>query len=79
MAPGMSLSGRLSLVVALIVAGVVASVAFLEMRALKGVEWVTADSYARTVSLGDARGWIRVTHARQKRALMLDVIAEEGR
>ena len=46
--------------------------AFLEMRALKGVEWVTADSYARTVRLGHARGWIRVTHARQKRALMLE-------
>jgi signal transduction histidine kinase len=35
MASGMSLSGRLSLVVALIVAGVVASVAFLEMRAFE--------------------------------------------
>ena len=46
---------------------------FLAARALTGVEWVTPDSYARTVSLGGVRGWIRVTHARQRRALMLEI------
>jgi AraC family transcriptional regulator, regulatory protein of adaptative response / DNA-3-methyladenine glycosylase II len=45
---------------------------FLSARALKGVECVTADSYARTVRLGDAKGWIRVTRARKKHALMLE-------
>jgi len=29
---------------------------FLSARALAGVEWVTADAYARTVALGSARG-----------------------
>ena len=46
--------------------------AFLQKRAMTGIEWVTADSYARTVSLGDAKGWIRVTQARQTHALMLE-------
>ena len=44
---------------------------FLGARALKGVEWVTADAYARTVAIGDAKGWIRVTHARKKHVLMV--------
>jgi AraC family transcriptional regulator of adaptative response / DNA-3-methyladenine glycosylase II len=34
---------------------------FLALRALPGVEWVTTDAYARTVAIGKARGWIRVT------------------
>jgi AraC family transcriptional regulator of adaptative response / DNA-3-methyladenine glycosylase II len=46
--------------------------AFLSARALVGIEWVTPDSYARTVSFGDDRGWIRVTHVQKKRALMLE-------
>jgi AraC family transcriptional regulator, regulatory protein of adaptative response / DNA-3-methyladenine glycosylase II len=46
---------------------------FLAARALTGVEWVTPESYARTVSLGGVRGWIRVTHDRKKRALMLEL------
>ena len=46
--------------------------AFLSARALTGIEWVTSEGYARTVTLGDARGWIRVTHAPRKRALMLE-------
>ncbi len=46
--------------------------AFLSARALAGIEWVTSDAYARTVILGDTRGWIRVTHAPKKRALMLE-------
>ncbi len=39
--------------------------AFLEARALRGVEHVTADSYARTVQLGDAKGWIKVTQSQK--------------
>jgi AraC family transcriptional regulator of adaptative response / DNA-3-methyladenine glycosylase II len=46
--------------------------AFLAARSLKGIEWVTAESYARTVRLGDAKGWIRVTQSRKKHALMLE-------
>ena len=46
--------------------------AFLSARALAGIEWVTSEAYARTVTLGDTRGWIRVTHAPKKRALMLE-------
>ncbi|HEX2455674.1 MAG TPA: AlkA N-terminal domain-containing protein [Vicinamibacterales bacterium] len=46
--------------------------AFLAARSLKGIEWVTAQSYARTVRLGDAKGWIRVTQSRKKHALMLE-------
>ena len=46
--------------------------AFLSARALTGIEWVTSEGYARTVILGDARGWIRVTDAPRKRALMLE-------
>jgi AraC family transcriptional regulator of adaptative response / DNA-3-methyladenine glycosylase II len=46
--------------------------AFLGMRALVGVEWVTADSYARTARFGDAQGWIRVTHSPKKHALLLE-------
>jgi AraC family transcriptional regulator, regulatory protein of adaptative response / DNA-3-methyladenine glycosylase II len=46
--------------------------AFMAARALKGVEHVTVNSYARTVQLGDTRGWIRVTQAPKKHALMLE-------
>ena len=45
---------------------------FLAARELKGVEWVTDRTYARTVSLGDRRGWIRVTQARAKNAVLLE-------
>jgi AraC family transcriptional regulator, regulatory protein of adaptative response / DNA-3-methyladenine glycosylase II len=45
---------------------------FLATRALKGIEWVTEDFYARTVRLGSSKGWIRVTHQKQKNALMLE-------
>ena len=47
-------------------------IGFLAARALEGIEWVTADSYARTVSFGDAKGWIRVTQSKKKHALMLE-------
>ena len=45
---------------------------FLAARALKGVEHVTDGSYARTVQLGKAKGWIRVTQSREKHALLLE-------
>jgi AraC family transcriptional regulator, regulatory protein of adaptative response / DNA-3-methyladenine glycosylase II len=45
---------------------------FLQVRELKGVEWVTDDFYARTVLLGDSKGWIRVTQAEKRNALMLE-------
>jgi AraC family transcriptional regulator of adaptative response / DNA-3-methyladenine glycosylase II len=47
--------------------------AFLSARALEGIEWVTDESYARTVLLGEAKGWIRVTHSPKKHALMLEL------
>jgi AraC family transcriptional regulator of adaptative response / DNA-3-methyladenine glycosylase II len=46
--------------------------AFLAARALKGIEYVTEDSYARTVQLGKATGWIRVTQSKKKHALMVE-------
>jgi AraC family transcriptional regulator, regulatory protein of adaptative response / DNA-3-methyladenine glycosylase II len=46
--------------------------AFLAARALKGIESVNGDAYSRTVRLGDARGWIRVTHSPGNRALRLE-------
>ena len=45
---------------------------FLEARALKGIEHVTDSSYTRSVQLGDAKGWIRVTPAKKQHALMLE-------
>jgi AraC family transcriptional regulator of adaptative response / DNA-3-methyladenine glycosylase II len=42
---------------------------FLRARAICDVEIVSADSYARTVRLGKHTGWIRITHAPQKRVL----------
>jgi AraC family transcriptional regulator of adaptative response / DNA-3-methyladenine glycosylase II len=46
--------------------------AFLGARALEGVEWVTPEAYARTVTLGTAKGWIRVTKASKPNALLLE-------
>jgi AraC family transcriptional regulator of adaptative response / DNA-3-methyladenine glycosylase II len=46
--------------------------AFLAARALKGIEYVTDSSYARTVQLGEAKGWIRVTQSKKKHALMVE-------
>ena len=46
--------------------------AFLGDRALVGVEEVTGDAYARTVRLGQATGWIKVTHAAKANALQLE-------
>jgi AraC family transcriptional regulator of adaptative response / DNA-3-methyladenine glycosylase II len=50
--------------------------AFLAGRALLGVEHVTGDAYLRTVRLGNARGWIRVSHARKKHALCVELAHE---
>ena len=46
--------------------------AFLRGRALKGVEVVTGDSYARTVRIGTAVGWIRITQSSRKHALLVE-------
>jgi AraC family transcriptional regulator of adaptative response / DNA-3-methyladenine glycosylase II len=46
--------------------------AFLKVRELKGVEWVTEDFYARTVQMGKHRGWIKVTQSKTKHALMME-------
>ncbi|HEY0940992.1 MAG TPA: AlkA N-terminal domain-containing protein [Steroidobacter sp.] len=46
---------------------------FLAYRALKGVEWVTDNAYARTVHLGAAKGWIRVTQSKQPNTLSLEL------
>ncbi|MCU5774217.1 helix-turn-helix domain-containing protein [Erwiniaceae bacterium BAC15a-03b] len=49
-----------------------AMLAFLSMRAIKGVEHISENSYARTVRLGSCTGWVRVTHAAAKSALMVE-------
>jgi AraC family transcriptional regulator, regulatory protein of adaptative response / DNA-3-methyladenine glycosylase II len=46
--------------------------AFLSARALKGIEHVTDESYARTVQFGKAKGWIRVTQSKRQQALLLE-------
>ncbi len=46
--------------------------AFLKARELKGVEFVTDEFYARTVHLDDHKGWIKVTQAKAKDALMVE-------
>ena len=46
--------------------------AFLAARALTGVEHVTDGSYARTVRLGQATGWIRVTQSKNKHVLLVE-------
>lgn len=45
---------------------------FFTARMIKGVEYVTADFYARTIRLGAHTGWIKVTHQPAKRALMVE-------
>jgi len=46
--------------------------AFLKKRELKGVEWVTDDFYARTVHLNGHKGWIKISHAKNKNALVME-------
>ncbi len=45
---------------------------FLSARVIKDVDLVSDGSYARTVLLGKSKGWIRVTHAAEKRALLVE-------
>lgn len=45
---------------------------FLSVRMLKGAEWITKDSYSRTVRLGKHKGWIVVRHVPENRALMVE-------
>jgi AraC family transcriptional regulator of adaptative response / DNA-3-methyladenine glycosylase II len=49
---------------------------FLKARELKGVEFVTEEFYARTVHLNDRKGWIKVTQAFAKNALILEFTHE---
>ena len=46
--------------------------AFLGARALTGIEHVTATTYARTVQIGKARGWVAVRQSRKKHALEVE-------
>ena len=46
--------------------------AFLRARALTGIEHVTDGTYARTVQIGKARGWLAVTQSRKKHALVVE-------
>jgi AraC family transcriptional regulator of adaptative response / DNA-3-methyladenine glycosylase II len=45
---------------------------FLRGRMIRGVEHVTDNCYARAVRLGKHTGWIKVTHAPEKHALMVE-------
>jgi AraC family transcriptional regulator, regulatory protein of adaptative response / DNA-3-methyladenine glycosylase II len=45
---------------------------FLAARALTGIEHVTDDSYARTVQLGNATGWMRVRQAKKQHVLLVE-------
>jgi AraC family transcriptional regulator of adaptative response / DNA-3-methyladenine glycosylase II len=45
---------------------------FLSARALTGIEHVTTTTYARTVQIGNAKGWISVTQSRKKHALIVE-------
>jgi AraC family transcriptional regulator, regulatory protein of adaptative response / DNA-3-methyladenine glycosylase II len=46
---------------------------FLRSRALGGVEAVDETTYSRTVQLGAHRGWLRVAHAPERRALLVEL------
>jgi len=48
------------------------TLAFLRGRCIREVEFVTDDSYARTVRIGKHTGWVRVKHAPQKNALLVE-------
>jgi AraC family transcriptional regulator of adaptative response / DNA-3-methyladenine glycosylase II len=45
---------------------------FLAARMIRDVEFVTAESYTRTVRLGQHTGWIKVTHAPENRSLLVE-------
>ncbi len=46
---------------------------FLGARAMKGVESVTGDSYARTVRMAGHRGWVVVRHRPERRTLLVEM------
>jgi len=46
---------------------------FLGARAIRGVEWVSDGVYHRTVQLGAHTGWVRVRHAPERHALLVDI------
>lgn len=48
------------------------TLSFLRTRTIREIEHVTEDSYARTVRIGKHEGWIRVTHAPARNALMVE-------
>jgi AraC family transcriptional regulator, regulatory protein of adaptative response / DNA-3-methyladenine glycosylase II len=50
-----------------------ALLAFLEARAIAGVERVEGGAYARSVRFGERTGWVRVTHAPERNALRAEV------
>lgn len=45
---------------------------FLRLRALKGIETVDHESYARTVRLGQYTGWVRLSHQPHKNSLRVE-------
>jgi AraC family transcriptional regulator, regulatory protein of adaptative response / DNA-3-methyladenine glycosylase II len=45
---------------------------FLDARKIRDVELISEGAYLRTVRLGKHTGWIRVTHAAEKRALLVE-------
>lgn len=47
--------------------------AFLAARSMKGVESFENGQYLRAVHLGDSQGWVRVRHAPERHALLVDV------
>src|SRR6185503_7625677 len=52
-----------------------AMLAFLERRAITGVESVAGDRYARTVRIGKDIGWLEVSPSKRKDALRVTVSA----
>lgn len=45
---------------------------FLAARTIRGVEFVTDGTYSRTIRLGDHTGWIKVSNAAEKTALLVE-------
>ena len=45
---------------------------FLAARTIREVEFVSADTYARTINLGGHTGWIKVSNAAAKNALLVE-------
>jgi AraC family transcriptional regulator, regulatory protein of adaptative response / DNA-3-methyladenine glycosylase II len=49
------------------------TLAFLGRRAIPGAEVTDATSYARTLGIGDARGWFRVRHIPSEHVLAVEI------